>query len=678
MTENQSPASILQALDWTNEPMVIRPDMIDMPRLDKTITAWVARAGSDSRLHDPEIISSSRSLRVFFLTMKTGQRVAASLDNPKTLVQTESKITSSRSSTSTIEVPCPDGMRFLPFQLAGIEYARTHHNLLIADEMGLGKTIQAIGIHNDMGAPKRVLVVCPAYLKLNWRKEFIAWMIGSKPIKIVDSKTNYAPEAEEIVIINYEILKKHMTALRSKNFDLLIVDEAHFIKSPDAQRTKAVAALRASRKIALTGTPALNRPIELYPIISLLMGKEAPQYWTFARTFCGAKKGPFGMDVRGCSNPFKLQQMLRSTIMVRRLKKDVLKELPPKQRQIIELPPTGKIRMILDMERQIWAPHEETIAALRLRRDEAELADDDETFQEMAKAISKQIAIGFTEMAKIRVELSLHKAPLIAAHLNDVMHGNQDKFIVFFHHKQALHLLAEEMREHKPLVITGDVPVQERNQLVEAFQGNPEHRLIIGTIGAMGTGVTLTASSTVIMAELDWRPGILAQAEDRAHRIGQRDSVLCQYFLFEDSVDSKMISGIIHKMENLGRCLDGSGKVETEAKTQAQPKKRSSGDKEWKTSIAAITPELSGSVLAALKLLASMDTDMARFKNNKGFSRFDAGIGHRLASKECLPRNEAAFALHLLRKYHRQLPRELALSLWGGEVKKFDTTPYCK
>jgi len=666
MNTTTDPIDLLTRLDWSNESMIIQPDQAAEGRLKGPIVAWVANPTSELSKAWAEHQATFKSLRVFCLKLRLGGFLILSIDNPRHLRKTANLIQGSRSANSDITVPSPPGMEFKPFQRAGIEYARTHKNVLFGDEMGLGKTIQAIGVVNDNPDISRILVVCPAYLKLNWRHEIKLWQAVKRPVFIVNSGEfipRLGPEGGW-VIINYEILHR-MTSVPP--FDTLIVDEAHFIKNLETKRTKAVLDVKADRKLALTGTPALNRPIELYPIVSMMMGPKAPSYWSFAKQYCDAKKGAFGMEVKGCSNPIKLQQFLRSNFMVRRLKKDVLKELPPKQRQIIELQATSEIKVSIDMERSAWQLHEDTLAEMRLRRDEAEISGDDATFQDIGKSMAKQIQIAFTAMALARVKLSEQKVPFIFAHLRDVMSGNNEKFIVFFHHKTALMQLHQQLEEAgiKSLVITGDVSMPHRDERVREFQSNPDCRVILGSIGAMGTGVTLTASSTVIMAELDWRPGIMAQAEDRAHRIGQIDSVLCQYFLFENSVDSKMIGDVISKMENIGRFLDGEGEAENEQqKVKREPKKKA--ERNWESDVKSMTPSKSRLIHESLRYMMGLDSDMARARNNQGFSKFDAGIGHRLGSKDCLTNREAAFAAHLLHKYRRQLPRETVVTLWGN------------
>jgi SWI/SNF-related matrix-associated actin-dependent regulator 1 of chromatin subfamily A len=655
-------AEKLSKQKWSGSPVLIRPGEIEAPKLKEAVYGWQCQPSEDLR----DLIASGesardelRGLRVFAFILVSGERSLVSIDNPNGLQKVAKTMGISRSASSDINVPSPPGMRYLPFQLAGLEYARHHKNVLFADEMGLGKTVEAIGVCNDDPAISDVLVICPAYLKLNWSREILAWSTKTPKIIVVKAgeKVAIGPAGgARFIIINYEILGRYPEIL-SHRFDCLIIDEAHFIKNMDAKRTAHTLSLEATRKLALTGTPALNRPFELYPIIKMMMGRKAPTIPVFGSDFCGGK----AQQYKGCTNPLKLQQYLRTNFMVRRLKAQVLTELPPKQRQVIELPPTKDIQVTLDVERGIWAVHEDTISDLRMRRDEAEIVGDDETFQAVGSSLSKAVSIAFHDLAKVRVQLSQLKVPMVSAHVNDASHGNDNKFIVFFHHKAACRALASELAHLRPLVIDGDVPMDERDRRVSSFQTLPEHRVICGTIGAMGTGVTLTASSTVVMAELDWRPGILAQAEDRAHRIGQKSSVLCQYFLFEDSVDSKIIGDVITKMENLGKVLDGTGAGSATDQKITRTRKPAV---DWEADVKTMTPEITRATQQCLQIIGGSDKDRARVQNNAGFSRWDSGIGHKLADKDQLSPREAAFAKHLMKKYHRQLPVELVQFLW--------------
>ncbi len=662
MEEQQAIDQIFN-LTWTEHKALVRKSHADPGHLLADVHAYMASAPANISEIWKEHKHVIHGLRVFPARIH-GSVHMLSLDDPKTLLATYKATALSRAAASSFEVPAPPGLSYLPFQRAGIEYASHRDHTLIADEMGLGKTIQAIGFCNLLRGVREVILVVPAYLKLNWKVEIEKWFIGEASVVIVNAQDEFpAPPRQgrtQFTVINYDILHRYNV---SRTFDVGILDEAHFCKNMETKRTKAVMALNVKRWMMLTGTPALNRPIELYPLIKLGAGSRAPSLNKFAKTFCGAKKNGFGTDNRGCTNPIKLQQFLRSTFMIRRLKSQVLKELPPKRRQVIELPPTSEIKMALDMEREAWAPHEDTLIDIKIRMDDAAIADDDEAFMELASAMQKEFSIAFHEMAKARVMLSELKAPIIASHAREFLDSAEiKKLIVFFYHKEACRIFAEALKDLGSVMITGDVPMEQRHELVTRFQTDPSCQVIVGTIGAMGTGFTLHAADTVIMGELDWRPGIIAQAEDRSHRIGQKRSVLCQYFLFEDSVDSKMIGDIIAKMEILSRILDCADK--TDAPVTPQGERKTPPRKRRSVVGAPLTKELGELVLEGIKMLAGSDKDMARTRNNAGFSKFDTYTGHRLAAKDSLSKKEAEFGRDLLWKYRRQLDQGTFRILW--------------
>ena len=250
----------------------------------------------------------------------------------------------SRAVDAEIDVPAPEGLSYLPYQRAGIAYARERTRSLIADEMGLGKTIQAIGLIN-LTNPTSVLIVCPNSVKLNWRRELERWLVEKRSIGIANGKR--FPD-DDIVIINYDIVGKHRSAIDARTWDLLIVDEAHYLKNPRAQRTQYVLGrwdydereriqpINARQTVFLSGTPLTNRPIELWPILKYALPNTLGRSWKYYVTrYCGGEPTRYGWYVDGATNLDELQDRLRSELMVRRRKADVLAELPAKRRQVV-------------------------------------------------------------------------------------------------------------------------------------------------------------------------------------------------------------------------------------------------------------------------------------------------------------------------------------------------------
>lgn len=215
----------------------------------------------------------------------------------------DAALEASRATNAALDVPSPEGVDYLPFQKAGIAYAMARTSTLIGDEMGLGKTIQAIGVANADESVKRVLVICPASLKLNWKRELGNWMVRDLSVGIADSLL--WPKTD-VVIINYDVLHKHAERLRSLVWDLMIVDECHYVKNPKARRSAQVygskkrgkvivAPIEARRRLFLTGTPIVNRPKELYPILSAINAKEWGSFWAFGKRYCNPPEAPIWM-----------------------------------------------------------------------------------------------------------------------------------------------------------------------------------------------------------------------------------------------------------------------------------------------------------------------------------------------------------------------------------------------
>jgi SNF2 family DNA or RNA helicase len=434
------------------------------------------------------------------------------------------------------ELLVPRGRSYMPFQRQGILFALAHRHTLIADEMGLGKTIQAIGVLNQLEDVRRVLIVCPKSLRINWINELKRWSVK---FRLFD-------------IVSYNKLGEV-----TDSYDLAILDEAHYIKTSDSQRSIAARKVlrRAKRILMLTGTPVENRPVELWPLVQILdpetfdppgvangipversgMGGGARN---FVRRYCDAKmkgqvvrpgKGRPGgyrkvFDVGGASNIEELGDALRATCMIRRQKRDVLKDLPPKRRQIIiyEAPD----RAIIENEAKWFAK-----AGLDYESDVAALT---------------KANISFPELAEARVKTGKLKAPYVVEHIEEMLRNGIEKVVVFAHHKEIVWAYDDALSIYGSVVYTGDCTEEMRDKAVRKFQTQAETRIFIGSHKAAGVGLTLTAASHMVIAEMDWKP--MVQAEDRIHRIGQSEPVLIQIPVFDMSVDSNMAKLIVKKM----------------------------------------------------------------------------------------------------------------------------------
>lgn len=504
-----------------------------------------------------------------------------------------------------------------------------------------------------------MLVICPASLKLNWQREFERWSVRSVECGRVYGTRwpSFRGAAEvEVVIINYDILGKHAARLAA-GWDLLVADEAHYCKNPKAQRTRAVMAVNARRRVFLTGTPLVNRPVELWPIVEKLDPDGlGANFFRFAKRYCAARqksigRGRLAWDFTGASNLSELQERLRSTIMVRRLKADVLTELPPKVRQVIEIDPNGAADVVA-AERAAMAEHRAAMAEKAAAVAAAKLGDDEGAYRQ---AVEDLRAAEFGEigvMAKIRHDTALAKVPSVIEHLTDALEAGP--VVCFAWHRDVIDGLAAAF-PGRCGVVTGDTPLDARQAAVDAFQAGTID-LFLGNIRAAGVGLTLTRSSHVVFAELDWTPGNVSQAEDRCHRIGQTDSVLVQHLVFDGSIDATMAKMLVRKQAVLDAALDKG--LEIKMPEPLVPLAELEGsilaEVDDVPACVEVAPERKAAIMAGLRRLASM-CDGAVDRDGMGFNGADTAFGRRLAMQDRLTDRQAAAAWKMLRKYRGQL-----------------------
>jgi len=378
----------------------------------------------------------------------------------------EKSILDSSRPTAEIEIPCPEGKSYLPYQKAGISYALARNSTLIGDEMGLGKTIQAIGFANAVGS-SRVLIICPASLKLNWLREWKAWDTLERDAAVIENGKQMFP-SEKVVICNYDIITKHKSSIDAINWDLLILDEAHYCKNPKATRTQAILGggktgkgISADRKIILTGTPILNRPIEAYPILKALSPEMFGNWFQYATRYCNGERTAYGWDVSGSSNLGELQERLRSTCMVRRLKADVLKELPDKRRQLIEVKDKKIIKCESKAFSKLKSKMENLVAEVELAK-----CQSDSEYKKAVSALNNSNSAAFSEMSKIRHETAILKVDHVINFLKNSLEES-DKIVCFAHHKDVITKIVNAFPGC--VSITGDTPMLSRQEAVDRF-----------------------------------------------------------------------------------------------------------------------------------------------------------------------------------------------------------------
>ena len=429
----------------------------------------------------------------------------------------------------TISIPKLKRKMF-PFQKIGTAFVeKTNGNCLIGDEMGLGKTIEALAWLHIHPEKRPALIVCPAHLKLNWGQEIKMWGIKNASVTVLSGKKPKAAQLKSaITIINYDILAAWQTILTAHKFEVMIADECHYFRTTKAKRTKAIKAIvkTITHKILLSGTPAENRPSELYNAFQMISPNLFPSFWKYAHRYCGARHNGFGWDFTGASNTEELNGIITNTIMIRRLKSEVMKELPEKTYSFLPLEIDN--RQEYD---EVFAHFEE----------EAE-SDSETTVMLQAIEALKQTAVE----GKLKTAISWIENFL----------DSGEKLVVFCHHKFVVERLMTEFTT-RAVKIDGSVSAENRNIAVNRFQDDPSIRLFVGNMQAAGTGITLTSASNVAFLEYPWSPQILNQCEDRCHRIGQKNAVQIHYLLAVNTIEEKIAKLLDSKRKVLDAILDG-------------------------------------------------------------------------------------------------------------------------
>jgi SNF2 family DNA or RNA helicase len=470
----------------------------------------------------------------------------------------------SRAVDADLQIPAPPGLHYIGYQKAGIAYALQRQHTLIADEPGLGKTIQALGFINQT-KPRNVLCIAPTTLRFNWRNEALKWLTQPMEIWPVEDKNDVIPPRDGLfVITNYEKLVGDSPLLKSlqRQWDVAVFDECHMLKNPESKRSQAILGhegllRRTKRALFLSGTPAENYPKEIWAIAAAICPAKFGNRVAFEDRYCGRHKELHG-DTEvwvntGSAHLSELQQRLRSSLMVRRLKSDVLKELPPKRRQLVELDETAadwKRHPQFKKWQEIFVQrYEEAMARV-------ETAKTDLEYQEAVLTLEK-IEIGFTEMSEFRHQSALVKLPLCLKYLDELLTSGVENVVLFAHHSDVIAKLAKHF-EGRSVVVSGATPQKGPNSREAAVKAFQEKRvpIFIGQIRAAGIGLTLTAANTVVFVEIDWVPTVLTQAEDRLCRIGQKKMVHVIHLVLANTLDANMCKKIVAKQAVLEKMLD--------------------------------------------------------------------------------------------------------------------------
>lgn len=580
--------------------------------------------------------------------------------------QREYESSKANTSISDIHIPTPPGLHLYPFQKAGVEYALRRDRTLIADDMGLGKTPQALCYINCLpeNEAQRILIVCPASIKINWHREAEKWLTRKYSICVLNGCSTLPDfQAPCVLIVNYDILKKYINTFMKISWDLIIFDEAHYCKHEKSQRTKYSTQLSrcAHRVLLLTGTPLTNRPIELFPLLKMLNHPLGENFWRYAKRYCNANKGRYGWDFSGASHLDELQSTLRSTVMVRRKKSEVLTELPPKIRQVIELPVNGSSQ-IIEKEKNLVQEYQDKLEYLQLKAELARVENNNKEYEQTVSELRSTYLVAFSEISRIRHETALEKCPAAVEYIKNML-DQVEKLVVYAHHHDVVDSIVNSLNESgiTTVSLTGRENIQERQAAIDAFQNDPTVRVIVCSITAAGVGITLTAASHVVFVELDWVPANITQAEDRLHRIGQKDTVCVYHLVLDRSIDANMAKILVEKQRIIDATLDVNDKQKEATKqisifpvglSVAEEKAEESEKSESEEG--EIPLEERALIHAKLRYLASM-CDGAISKDGIGFNRYDTVIGRKLAQLEELSSPAARLGMKILKKYEKQL-----------------------
>jgi SWI/SNF-related matrix-associated actin-dependent regulator 1 of chromatin subfamily A len=466
------------------------------------------------------------------------------------LLSLHEEVQTSWAAESQAHIDCPPDQELASFQKAGVEYALRRSNTLIGDQPGLGKTMQAICIANEMRA-KRVLVLCPANIRLQWVARINTWTTMRWPYTVhavLHGRHGIHPTAAWTVV-SYDLARSApiWKALAEGSYDLLILDEAHYLKSVDAERTRAVfgggakpvaasLASRVSSVLALTGTPLPNRPREAYVLARGLEWSSID--WMsedrFSTRFNPSVQretpdGKIWVD-ESTGRHGELQTRLRANFMVRRLKRDVLPQLKLPALDIVHVEETGAVKAALKAEKMLDIDPE-NLEGLDMKT--------------------------FGSVSTVRRMMGVAIAPFAADYVQMILDGGEERVALFAWHTEVLDILQKKLARFSPLRIDGSTPPTRKPKIIEQF-ARPGQRLLIGNILSLGTGTDglQEVCNRGVAAEASWVSGDNEQMIDRLDRMGQKGSVLFDFLVAKGSFSEHVLGTSLRKRRNTHMALD--------------------------------------------------------------------------------------------------------------------------
>jgi SWI/SNF-related matrix-associated actin-dependent regulator 1 of chromatin subfamily A len=422
------------------------------------------------------------------------------------------------------------GGQLAPFQWAAVRYALSARRCFLADEQGLGKTVEALAALEADGAFPAV-VVCPAAMKLGWEREVRRWL-PHRSVSVLSGRSPGAAERSDITILNYEIVAAHLQTLQRRHLRALVADESHYCKNPQAKRTRAVrrlaeAVTQDGLRLALSGTPVLNHADELIAQLRVI-----------GRLNDFGSGASFTRQFEGELSEERLHWHLRRHCFVRRLKSEVLPQLPAKRQVVI---PVG-----LGNETEYRLAEDNVIEWLRSQPLDLAVLD--------AKIAATLRAERLAQLTALQRLAARGKLAAALNWIHDFL-ASGEPLVVFARHIEVQKAVLDRFPD--ALHLLGEDSIAARERSIAAFQRPGGAPLIVCATRAAGQGITLTRASNVCFLELEWTPALHDQAEDRCHRIGQRDAVTAWYLLAADTIDETMARLIQRKRQVVDAVTDG-------------------------------------------------------------------------------------------------------------------------
>ena len=406
--------------------------------------------------------------------------------------------------------------RLTPFQEEGLAFLLRSDRCLLADEMGLGKTVQALAMLAETGAYP-ALVVAPPHLMHNWQNEIARFVqkADGTPLRVhvIRGLKPYPLPQADIYLMHYLLLRGWKESLPQAAIPTVIFDEVQELRHSGTEKYSAASLLaeKAGRVVGLSGTPIYNRGAEIWNVVNILDFHFLGDYESFTREWC------YGYGNQIVAKPDLLGQKLRDEgMMLRRTKQEVLKELPPKRRLVMEIDSDDSVY------KKLMQPVWETLRQLKNSRD----ADASQrALWKMAVETGERQATGIA------------KAPYVAQFVRALLDAGE-RVLLFAHHHEVMDCYRRELKAFSPAFITGKETPAMKERSVERFMTGRTDLCCISLRAA--AGLNLQRASCVVFGELDWSPAVHSQAEDRAHRMGQTDSILCYYLVSKGGSDQDM------------------------------------------------------------------------------------------------------------------------------------------